>query len=148
VFLNARNEQIMLLSESEFGPNGGWRPGSGRLSSGLRGLASLAPSDLRRGGQSRGGSEGPGGRGGAPRTVYFSPGLDTMFKVSRSGGGSLRGWNRRPAEGRWSREAPASVGCSVGSAAPPHESHQGLTSEPKAERRKPRSGASEAGLAT
>ncbi len=39
----------------------------------------------------------------------------SVFKVSRSGGGSLRGWNRRPAGGRWSRKAPASEGCSVGS---------------------------------
>ena len=70
------------------------------------------------------------------------------LKAQCSGGGSLRGWNRRPAEGRWSRKAPASAGCSVGSVAPSHESHQGFTSEPKEERRKQRSGASEAGLAT
>ncbi len=44
-----------------FWEGGYWRAGPGRLSSGLRGLASLAPSDLRRGGQGRGSREGPWG---------------------------------------------------------------------------------------
>ena len=35
-----------------------WRAGRVRLSSSLRGLASLAPSDLRRGGHARGEREG------------------------------------------------------------------------------------------
>ena len=41
----------------------GPRAGPGRLSSGLRGLALLAPSDLRRGGQGREDPEDPEDRG-------------------------------------------------------------------------------------
>jgi len=62
----------------------GWRAGPGRPSSGLRGLASLAPFDLRRGGQGRGRANDrgkPNDRRMPSKqvaTVYFSLGLDTM----------------------------------------------------------------------